>query len=288
MLDSGEKGKGAVRCTEPEAVEANGHGFGIFQTVNDFGDDPRRKECLKSILAWAVDIDEGSKERQRDRIQKSPLVPSIINETKAGYHVWFFARPGATPEGWVEIVKNRMVNFFGADPNAADVCRILRAPGYVHWKDPEDPFLICTVFKRSVTYSEDQMLTAFEPPRASKEVQRLLHTVSRKEYKTTDTFWEAVYNLDCAEGLVALSGSPLCGGEVFSFRRTGRGTTNVLVDGKTTSVWIDENRRIGSSNKGGPTLYQWLRWYGVSPRESVAELKRIFPHLETIEKGEKG
>lgn len=276
--------RGAIRCSPSEAVIANRDGYGIFQTINDFGDGPRRKDALKAIRAWAVDIDGGNKDEQRERIQASPLIPSEINETKAGFHLWFFAEPGASVEGWIEIVKNRMIPFFGADPNAADVCRILRVPGFWHLKDPASPFLIRTVHVQRVSYTEAQMLDAFPETRSTEYDQQKRHSESRREYNTTDQFWEAIYNLDCAEGLIALSGSPLCGGEQFTLRRTGRGNLNLFVDKKSTSVWIDGNKRIGSFDKGGPTLYQWLRWYGVTPRDCVAELKRIFPHLDAIDK----
>jgi hypothetical protein len=69
-------------------------------------------------------------------------------------------------------------------------------------------------------------------------------------------------------------------GERFTFKRCARGTHNILVDGKGTSCWVDDSGRIGSNKGGGPTLYQWLRFYGNSPKECTRVLKETFPHLE--------
>ena len=45
------------------------------------------------------------------------------------------------------------------------------------------------------------------------------------------------------------------------------------------STWIDEAGRIGSKAKGGPTVYQWLAYFGHRPREIVDVLKALFPEL---------
>ena len=51
--------KAAIRCSLDEARAWNTpeRGFGVFQTVNDFGDGPRRKDHLVRIRAWAVDVE---------------------------------------------------------------------------------------------------------------------------------------------------------------------------------------------------------------------------------------
>ncbi|HAM55913.1 MAG TPA: hypothetical protein DCQ64_11090 [Candidatus Rokubacteria bacterium] len=254
-------------------------GFGIFWTVNSFT-GPRRIENLERVCAWAVDIDDGTKDEQLARIEQSPLVPSLVVETKRGYQVYWRAKDG-TAGTWNAIVLERLVPYYGADKNARDIARILRAPGYLHLKDPADPFLVAVVHRWDVAYSEADLFRAY-PAVEQEHAQRAQHDeVRRSQAIHGDDFWDRVWSLDCEEGLARLSGHHAVRGEVFTFRRVRNGNRNVLVDGKGTSCWIDQNRRIGSFSKGGPTLYAWLAWYGNSPAECVRVLKDTFPGLVT-------
>jgi len=295
MIDDPEAtDRAAVRISRDEAARWNTPelGYGIFMTVNAF-DGPRRKEYLTRICAWAIDMDAGTKMEQRRRLLASPLVPSLIVDTKAGYHAWWLAQAGAKPEHWNAIVLERLVPWFGSDKNARDLCRILRAPGYLHLKDPANPFKCRIAWRHDVSYSERQMADAFpwvpDKKAAEEEKRREAERVRRSSatYAIVDTFWDAVYNLDCEEGLRRLSGHWACRGEHFTFSRTGRGNLNIFADKKSTPCFVDENRRIGSPSGGGPTLAQWLRWYGHDWKTVVAVLKEVFPQLDEIDRAEK-
>lgn len=299
MSDQPEASKAAIPVTRDEAAHWNTPelGFGIFTTVNAFN-GPRRKDHLAKICAWAVDMDDGSKEQQQRKLLASPLVPSVIVETKRGYQAWWCAKDGK-PEHWNAIVLERLVPFFGADKNARDLCRILRVPGFLHLKDPTDPFMVREVHRYKVSYTERQIGEAFEwvpDKQAHDEQQRAAQSAAREEARRnaiasgetfTESFWEAVYHLDCEEGLRRLSGRSCVGGEQYTFRRTGRGNLNLFVGGKSSSCFIDENKRIGSLDGGGPTLVQWLRWFKHDWKTIIHELKTIFPHLEEIDRAER-
>lgn len=263
-----------------DAADWNARGWGVFATVQKFR-GARRKENLERIRAWAVDLDGGDKAEQRRRLAAAKLTPSSVVETKNGYHAYWYAED-AKPEHY-RLVLDRLVSFFGADKNARDLARVLRVPGFLHQKDPTDPFLVRHVFgpNRELVYLERDMLRSF-PPSEAELAERRRHQESRREYTGSDGdgFWERVYNLDCKDGLERLSGHGAVGGERFTFKRTAKGGHNILVDGKGTACWVDESGRIGSPTKGGPTLYQWLRWYGTPPAECARVLKEIFPHLE--------
>lgn len=295
--------KAAIPVTVDEARRWNTpeHGFGIFVTVNSFN-GPRRKENLTRINAWAVDMDEGTKQQMHDRLLKSPLVPSIIVETKRGYQAYWAARDGKA-EHWNALVLERLVPFFGSDANARDLCRILRVPGFLHLKDPADPFKIRKVWEHQVVYTERQIAEAFtwvankaEHQRHLSEAQRALEREAREKARQaaiasgnipTETLWDAIWNLDCEEGLARLSGHWAVGGEKYTFRPTGRGNLNVYVDGKSSSCFIDANKRIGSLDGGGPTLVQWLLWFKHPYRTVIEVLKEIFPQLVEIDEAAK-
>lgn len=269
-------------------------GFGIFMTVNTF-DGPRRKDCLRRINAWAVDMDQGTKGMMRDRLHSSPLVPSMIVETKRGYQAYWIARQPALASHWNAIVLERLVPYFGADRNARDLCRILRVPGFLHLKNPTDPFLVRIVWRHDVAYTERQMAEAYtwiankqahhEARKEAEQEAREAQDRARREVCeiVTETLWEAIWRLDCEEGLQRLSGHWAVGCEKYKFVRTGRGNLNIYVDGKSTSCFVDENKRIGSLSGGGPTLAQWLRWFRHDWKTVIAVLKDIFPQLVEVD-----
>jgi len=286
MHDGPDSSKAAIACTRDEAKLWNTpeRGWGVFFTVNQFN-GPRRKEHLARINAWAVDMDEGDKLKQHAIISRSPLVPSMIVETKRGFQVYWEAQDGAKPEHWNAIVLERLVPFFGADKNARDLCRILRVPGSLHLKDPSAPFKCQLRWKHTVQYSERQMADAFRWV-PSKTVVAEMRAESRKStgFDSGESFWEAVGNLNCEEGLSRLSGHWAVSGEQYTFRRNANGKTNLFVDGKGTSVFIDEAGKIGSLSGGGPTLAQWLLWFKHDYKVVIAVLKELYPQLEEIDR----
>jgi hypothetical protein len=292
MFDPEPKG---VFPVEPgDAEHWNVERWGVFSTVNAFA-GARRKENLTAIRAWAVDIDDGEKQAQADRIQHAPLLPSRVVETKRGYQAHWFAKPGAKPEHWDALVLERLVPYFGADKNARDLCRILRVPGYLHWKDPANPFAIRRVLRLDVSYTERQIAEAFPwvPSRERHqeqlaEAQRQAKAREREAARASgsvpsESLWDAIYNLDQREALERLSGSAVVDGQVYTFRRTSRHRHNVLVDGKGSSCFVDEGGKIGSLSKGGPTVVQWCRWLGKGYAEILAALKHAFPHLAEVD-----
>lgn len=278
-LHDSQPGSGMLELAPEEAPRWNAAGWGIFATVQKFR-GARRKENLERVRAWAIDLDGGDKAAQVKRLLRAPLPPSSIVETKNGHHVYWYA-DGASVERYATIL-DRLVTLFGADKNARDLARVLRVPGYLHLKDPKNPFRVRHAYGpvATRTYTEAQMLLAF-PPTAAELEQRRRHAEHRREYAPSDDgFWDRVWSLDCKDGLERLSGHGAVGGERYEFKRTGRGTLNIVVDGKGTSCWIDTAGRIGSKTKGGPSLYAWLRWFGNTPRECVRVLKDLYPHLE--------
>lgn len=283
LHDSDEtlKAKGALPVASlDEATEWNREGWGIFSTVNTFR-GPRRIQNLEKINAWALDLDDGTKAEMLEKIRRGPLLPSRIVETKRGFQVYFRAKD-ARAEHWNAIVLDRMVPFYGADSNARDLARILRVPDFWHLKKPKEPFLVRTVFEQPVAYTEDQVASRFvdigSKLRAAKQQAQAKRTAP--DTKAGESLWDAIWNLDCEEFLSRLSGHPAVGGEHYTFRRVGNGNLNILVDGKTTSCWIDRNRRIGSLSRGGPSPTQWLRWFRLEYRDIAQLMKTLYPQLD--------
>jgi hypothetical protein len=281
--DENLKHRGALLIRPGEDQAAwNRQGWGIFWPVNQFN-GPRRIENLTRIEAWAVDMDEGTKPAMSDRLRTAPLWPSLVVETRRGYQAYWRAKDGQ-PTHWNALVLDRLVPYFGADPNARDLARILRVPGFWHMKDPTQPFKVRTVYANEVAYTEAQLAERF-PDVGGRLRAAKAQAQAKREYRDPvagDSFWDSVGRLDCQEALARLSGHPAVGGERYTFRRTPSGTHNILVDGKTTSCWVDRNGRIGSLANGGPTIAQWLRYFGLTYGDAARVIKQLFPQLEKL------
>ena len=279
MHDSDPVRHPGARLIRPkDAPGLNAQGFGIFWTVNDFK-GRRTKDRLNRINAWAVDIDVGTKAEMKAKIESAPLVPTLVVETRRGYHVYWAAKD-ARPEHWKAIVWDRLVPYFDADKNAKDICRMLRMPGFLHLKDPTNPFMIKTVWEYRVAYTEIQIASAFSSVVTEDARRREVRAIVRHGTHGS-SFWDKVWNLNCEEALERLSGHPAVKGEVYSFRPNPSGTRNIFVNDKSTSCWIDRDNRIGSLSGGGPHIGRWLHWYGLSWSEVARVVKEVFPECQT-------
>lgn len=272
--------RGAHLVTRADAATWNAKGWGVFWTVNRFVERRRVIANLDGIAAWAIDIDDGTKEEMRAKLAASPLVPSLIVETKRGYQAYWGAKDGK-PEHWNAIVLDRLVAHYGADKNARDLARILRVPGYLHLKNPAEPFRIAIVHEHRVKYTERQIVEHYADRGEHKSAVETHAEVKRTvKFADSDGFWDRVWNLNCATALDRLSGHPAVRGERYTFHDNRSGTRNIFADGKPTSAWVDKDGRIGSLSKGGPTVAQWLRWFGASWGDVAKVLKSVFPELE--------
>lgn len=248
--------------------------YGVFWTVNAFRDGVRKKDNLESILSWSVDIDIGTKESQREKI-KQFLTPTLVVETKRGYQCYWDALDPSLE--LYDRIQLGLCDFFGGDKNARDISRILRMPYFYHCKDPSDRFLVTIAHSSTKKYTEKQMLELIPKPPTPKQQKELV----RKElsFISDDDVFNRIYSLDCEQGLLRLSGHPAVGGEKFTFKRVTSGNLNLYVDGKGTSVFIDKHKKIGSSDKGGPTLLQWLKWYSGDYKTAMRVMREVFPEI---------
>lgn len=260
-----------------EACEWNEKKWGIFWTVNEF-EGSRKKENLKKILSWAVDIDTGTKEAQRSIINKY-LTPSQVIETPRGYHVYYDSIDG-TAEGWDDIVAKRLIYCLGGDPRAKDISRVLRVPATLHWKDPENPFGIKLVAHSNAAYTEEEMRRVFK--KEPTEAQQKSTLKKELKFQKDGQLFERIYSMDCEDALKRLSGSPAVSMESYSFKDNHSGTKNIIVNGKSSSCWIDLNKKIGSLDGGGPTVWQWINWLHRNHKKTFRYFSDSFPEVVDV------
>lgn len=251
--------------------------WGSFWTVNQFNGPRKKENCIK-ILSWPIDLDKGTKQEQRERIRSMTIEPSAVIETARGFHVYFDAIDGEI-ENYGDIV-SRLVKKYGGDEKAKDISRILRVPYHMHWKNPEKPFSVKAEFLSESKFTENEIRRAFP---ADAEVEKVLDqkTNLRRELKFQKDggLWDRVWSMDCEASLQRISGTEAMGCEKISFKRTSSGNLNILVDCKGTSCWIDKDKRIGSSDKGGPTIANWINWYHRDWKKTYDLLKKYFPEV---------
>ena len=101
----------------------NEQGFGIFWTPNKFKGGVRRVENLEKIRYWYVDLDGAEKDKQRAEIQNCPLRPTMVVETKHGYHVYFAVEGECSLENFTEIEKRLWYYFRNVGADKA--CKLL-------------------------------------------------------------------------------------------------------------------------------------------------------------------
>lgn len=280
--------KGCFPVSQNDAGDLNKSGYGIFFTPNNFN-GARLEKNLCKLKMWYVDLDGGNKNDMENALSDFSLEPTLLIETRNGYHAYWKCEPNLFNDGmlndYIEILAG-IVQHFGGDQNAMGTNRVLRVPNFYHCKDPRNRFLIKEVYSCNKVYTIGQMKNAI--PDNSQSVSAIKEE-KRANFFTQvpqDDFWQKVFDLDCFQYLPMLSTAPECNGEVFRIERVG-GKGKIFVDGEiVSSCWIDTDGKIGSHGKGGPSLANWVAWYGNDWSAVASCLKRIIPGLsESIELG---
>lgn len=285
MKENGGGGALPVKSLEAKAYNSASRKMGVFWCLHEF-DGPRQKQNITRLNGFAVDIDTGSKKESLEIIKRG-LWPTWLIETKGGYHVyWLFKEPlevtysEELDNRYAHTMMNRIIPFYAADPKAKDLARLLRVPYFMHWKDPNNPFMIIPVDENPVSYTWEQIENFYPDALGQKRLVDSVTTAKRNlRLPNGDDFFDRVYRTDCKQALEVLSGSVHVNGDVYSFRPTAGGCQNILSNGKGTSCWIDREGRIGSLDKGGPTFFQWLFWYHGDYKKVYQITKEVFPEL---------
>ena len=185
-VPSGVKGDGSLASTvlwpanDPagqqrvwnRVLQLYASGAGVFFTVNRTDGAGRKRENIPSIRGVWRENDSGC-------TTALPLEPSLIVESSPGkFHEYILASDHwpADEQGSAEhrAIEERMIESYGSDPNAKDLSRVLRVPGFLHRKDKNRPHLVRVVSSPGWRYPRQQIVEAFPPVEvsASKEGRR--------------------------------------------------------------------------------------------------------------------
>lgn len=128
----------------------NRRGAGVFVTVNETDGNGRKERNITRVRAvWQEDDGAG---------QPLPIEPHIVVESSPGHWHRYLLVDGLTKEEHRE-AQERMVASYGSDPNAKDVSRVMRVPGFLHQKG--EPFRVrLAQTETCLPYSRDQIFGA--------------------------------------------------------------------------------------------------------------------------------
>ena len=138
-------------------------GAGIYITVNETDLRGRTVENIKRVRA-VFQEDDGGFDGQ------FPLKPSFVVQSSPGHFHRYWLIDSDWPadeQGRADFssVMGRMIESYGSDPNAKDITRVLRVPGFLHRK--ADPFMVRIVEATGHRYSRADIIAAF--PRVERE-----------------------------------------------------------------------------------------------------------------------
>lgn len=145
---------GSLREHKVRLQTFNDMGYNIFFTVNLTDGQGRRAENITKVRSVFADFDKGL---PRDFILK----PSLVVQSSPGKYQAYWSIDGWSTDfaRWGRIERS-LVKKLGADPNAADIARILRVPGMLNHKYAPAYRVNVTEFS-PVTYNLDALATAF-------------------------------------------------------------------------------------------------------------------------------
>ena len=147
---------GNIRQYEDKLIRYNESLYGVYVTVNKTESKSRKKDDIVLARAiWQEDDGDG---------KEIKLPPSFTVETSPNkYHRYWIIDGGTTDfERW-QMIMDVMVNQYGSDPNAKDLCRVMRLPGFNHVKDPSNPFLVHILNGTGPSYRFDDLCQFFIP-----------------------------------------------------------------------------------------------------------------------------
>lgn len=131
----------------------NREGAGIFVTVNETDLRGRKKENIVAVRALFLDFDDGTE-------PEFTLSPSLIVRSKRGIQPYWLLKPGESLEKF-EGAQSALIRRFGSDQAVKDLSRVMRMPGFLHMKNPDDPFPVTIEYFNDVRYTIEELLSHY-------------------------------------------------------------------------------------------------------------------------------
>lgn len=278
-------------CNEEEINEINERGYDIFWCLQKFKDRRRVKDNLEFFKWVGADFDDITWGELQQRLKNFPK-PTMAITTRSGVHCyWKLKTPikGSDKfcEAYREFIARALVPL-GADTNARDVCRILRAPMYRYWQDSEGTryedkeIRIELIYDNGPEWEWEGLERLFKGRNHVAPGRENIKTSVPNIQSDEGGFWAKANGIPVIEGLQSFSGKSYVRGESYAFRKEST-VTRIIINGKESNAWIDKSGRIGSLHTNGSipvagTIVNWLSYseYGLDMKQIASILKREF------------
>jgi len=158
---------------------------GIWFTANSMHYGKRKIEFISSFNAMALDMDAGKEgddreliergKREKNRLlQNLQLPPTVIVETKNGLQAyWLLYSDEIKDNAEYVSLQQMMCKKLGGDPGAIGGERLYRLPGFNHWKNPDEPFMVRIVHTDySKRYSLKELLHKYGGQKKHKKLAK--------------------------------------------------------------------------------------------------------------------
>ncbi len=168
------------------------HKWGVWLTPNSMEGGKRLKANVIRFNAVTLDKDfkgtdeeiAAAKEDYLKMLLELQLIPTVIIETRNGYHLyWFLINDTITKMEDFEALQLLMQRKLETDASSLGAEHLFRVPGYNHWKVSDDPFMCCIVhadYNKRYTYKE-----LVHKYGGKKELEHLKSKVITRDYKGT-------------------------------------------------------------------------------------------------------
>jgi hypothetical protein len=223
-----------------ELIKINNEGNGIFFVVNRGG---QKNEEINRITSHFLDFDFGKVDTGRKdakgkivfeyrsnevieilkedfliKIDMFKLEPSIVNETKNGFHVYWIVKDGQVnvftkiEEELIKYFKNNICT--SVDYKVKDLTRVLRVPEFMHQKNPKEPFKIkCIKFDTDLIYTQQDICDAINVNYSEliemKQEKNRNPKKPKTEHKTTKSIIEPVKYRDSSVKRIKKTYTPI-------------------------------------------------------------------------------
>lgn len=283
---------------EEKFFALNNQGWGVHFTPNAIKDVEMRnkKENFAWVNAWWCEIDTTQKNiidnedmKKREDLKAEILGklfmidckywPSLVNETRNGFHVYWLAI-GGTANNHLHI-NTKLCNLLDGDKAAVGIMHSLRVPYFRYDKSGEQGVIEPVPFFSTLRqYTEQDMLDWLGVPPQPK-----IETVTKPDFKEVkiDLFSESnPYNIikgqPIKELLERLSGNEFIHGDRINLVRTSEKTYNLLCSGHSKGgLWIniEKNMIFSNTHDRFNNIFNFLALYQHDYKESLNFLLQL-------------
>lgn len=122
--------------------EMNNQGFGCFVAINELDGEGREIQNVRSIRVHIVDHDSADAMQQQQAAARAQPAPSfVVSSSPNKWHTYWRVLPYADVARY-KTVQRKLRQVFNGDRKVIDATRVLRLPGTLHLKNPEQPHLV--------------------------------------------------------------------------------------------------------------------------------------------------